>query len=218
MDRKLWLDQCRENFGDAPRAVGAALRNHFAFHRPRWAREARWRVQLEDQHRLMRYGDLVWGWVVSGSRELRAPGVRPGRGESVVYGLDPRLEKDVGPLELADRHIGEIQIGETRSGEIQLGESQPGGSDGLSVADGFVRSARDSRREVRVPSELVGGHELLWTDVVLPREYLPFGFLASPCVPIVVLPGRSQAVLPLPWTLWSEGLLQHFYRCTVARV
>ena len=171
---------------------------------PRWLSPLRWRHGrsgpppwltpadlvsriYENQDRILRDGRVRWASVVHANSML----FRPGGGDAgaqVVYsrGGDLALR---GLQEIAARAYALKGTRPTDPAERRLADM---------LTDEMERAL-----DWHVPETLAGGHDVVTTVVVLPRQHMPGGFLGMTYFPILADPATALAVL-VPARYWPD--------------
>ncbi len=186
-DAARWLEETRAKLGPAPRD-GEALRGLSAV-RPEWMEENdRLLAAYREQRLLLRYGRVVWGFLVQANEQLFQPGEVDCPAD-LIYALDPSWDGRLGELAaVADRLFA------TKGSPVdRLSQA---------LADEHVRLMR-----YPLPEWLLAEEAAYNAAVMVIRAHLPDGVLQRRFVPLLVDPDKTEVALILPARFWSEGLL-----------
>lgn len=196
IDRRALLEECRQNFGPAPRAFKWQDKQSLQAAPPAWCRTDALMMIYRQRPRLLREGRIVWGHLVQANNLLFNPGPQDCPA-SIIYGLSPDWDSDLDGLETIAHKI--FALKGTMPDDPALQE--------------FARGITDEMRRdfrVQVPAQLLDdaqqGRDLCLTTIMVMRQNLPFGFLTSSAFPLLVLPEHTDATLILPARFWPQTL------------
>ncbi len=145
-----------------------------------------------DQWILRRHGWVVWGHIAEANDLLRLA-TGDDHPATVVWSLDPWFDHAVDDLRRIAGDLRDPELGRRSEGETAR----------------FARRLSEHVGRVMqwpVPASLAGGRQVILTSILVHRPHLPDGQLASPVVPLLIAPGRSQAAMILPVAEWSPEL------------
>jgi hypothetical protein len=192
------LQQCRENFGFAPRNFSWWDRlTYLRVQRPTWLHDNpddEFRTHFSNLGKLWREGTIVWGCIVQANYIVYEDSDINSGGE-VVYSLVDSHKADPDYLLSLAEEIYALKGTEpSDAGEYKIAAYL---TDELTRVYGW-----------EVPSSLSGSVRCRLSTTFLPRKHLPEKRLCSKIMPIIVSPNPPYCVTPLPERYWPEELIE----------
>jgi len=187
------IEECRANFGSAPRAFSWSTRMYHNTTMPQWCQADPLRGIYRDRNKILQHGRIVWGHIVQANMNLfyLLPGDAPA---TAIYSLDSRFDEDPQPLKEIAKKIYELK-----------GKTQDNSS--LVNISNFITNEMARPSKEVVPSVLAGDTQYLLTTIMVMRKHMPFGFLSARLLPLVVAPGQSEWSFVLPARYWPTALI-----------
>jgi hypothetical protein len=185
------MPELRSAVGSPPR--GLDLRPGDRLERPTWTEPAPddpYEVVFTDEDLVLARGQLVWGHVVEADPGLLEPGYEV-LAARVVYGLDESFDLRVDLLR------------DVAGAVLELRGTQPSDRAVARLADLLTNEYLVVFNHP-VPSALWNGPTLHYTSLLVSPLLLPDDYLVSLWLPLLVLPGKTDASLVLPVRFWTD--------------
>lgn len=182
---------CRDNFGPAPRTFSRRERSYYFPKPPEWLNSAPLGRILKERDALLRVGHIVPATLVQANQALYHPGDSD-LPALAIWSEDLELETDPVQLRLLARRLFHLK-GKTVEGE-------------LSEIARHITSERSSPLKLPLPENFTAGRSVYLSDVFIFRRHLPFGYLTSPLLPLLAIPGQQSQVHVLPGRFWADEL------------
>ena len=194
------LQGCRERLGPPPRTFPPeVVREIRGTYNPLLS-TAPWDSLMRvffDQAKLRERGEVVWAQVLQAYNFLLAPWLKGESHAATILHAGPALD-DPSPLaEIAARIAS-------------LAEAPRADPDAQAAAAMMHPSRR--KYGLPVPAALAGGLEVYCSDLLIFRKLLPQqpkgATLQKLILPLLVAPGETKMVLPVPSRFWPEEFVQ----------
>lgn len=187
------LSATRAAVGAAPRMpLSRSLAGARTVGRPSWLRADDGLLpSLHERERLLREGEIVWGWVWQANGVLWKPG-NADAPAGVVHG---DASFDLVPDRLEEIAQALFALKESPKLDGELADVQ------AIVCDEMSRPMRRP-----LPRALSRGRPVEMSTVLVHRRHLPGGFISSSAIPLLVHPSLPLATT-LPGAAWAADLL-----------
>ncbi|HTL53402.1 MAG TPA: hypothetical protein VL860_12570 [Planctomycetota bacterium] len=195
-----WLEQCRENFGRAPRELPFRLRmTYLRVKRPEWIEGDRnFTALFDNMKRVLLEGDVVWGHLVQANRLLFAPGEHDSPAV-VVHPHSPAMRVDLNRLAQVAHLLYELKDTDPR--EIAQKEIAA-----------YITDERARTFGRPVPKSISPLIPCLMSTLQIPRHHLPNGVLSQSLFPVVMSPAEPRYVMVLPSRFWPPEMAMWWER------
>lgn len=199
------IQQCRDNFGSAPRELERDERDSLRLRPSLLMRFLflvtgdKLRIVLRDQNILRDHGRVVWGALVQANQILFDPRNRQVLPANVIYSSDVYFDNNAPELQSVAR--GLFQLKGISPGDEELERFA------TAITDELARTMR-----LPLPRSLCQGKEAYFTTCLIQPSHLPGGYLAAGFFPLIICPERTSGVMILPAQYWPQDLLKSWNR------
>ncbi len=189
---KTALRETRERFGtEIPRSFGAIDASQFFPIAPDWAVRDELYEVVRQREVLFNRGRIVLSARIMANRSLYSLGSNPSA-MVVIWSEDAFFEEAPEELAFLAREVASIK------------NTSPGG-DQAEVAS-LLTDEMSRPLNFPLPHSFSLGRPVFLSSLLVWREHLPFGFLTSMFLPLLVLPEETGATMILPGHFWSDAL------------
>lgn len=190
-----WLQQCRHEFGEAPRQFSWIDRmTYLSSNRPSWCKRTdKLTLYFDNQKQLLEQGDVVWGCVVQANQLLFSPGTMSCPGD-VVYCLERDRPDVLETLRQVARELYQLK-----------GEPQDRAE--LNEISQYLANERIRVFGLPVPETISPTMPCAISSVYFDRRHLPDRVLRQSFFPIVLSRTTPHIATILPGRYWSQSLL-----------
>ncbi len=193
-----YLQECRENFGEAPRTFSWWDRLTYLRvpSKPAWLKASpddKIMTYFDYFADVMRDGKVVWGHVIQANYQMFEPGPNNCPGE-MVYALDT----DGSFLPATLRNVA-IRLGELKGTDPEDSELAP-------IAD-YLTDEMIRVFGLKVPSQLSPRVRCRISTVYFIRKHLLEEMILQSLIPLVVLPQKPFVATVLPEQFWPDELV-----------
>jgi hypothetical protein len=194
------LEETRRNLGAPPRNFAAEVVREIRTPPPQFmhadANDQLWK-QYRQRQGIFTHGTVVWGQVVQANPSIYHEGSNDAPA-NYIYSLDPEFEDDVVSLaEIADSllHI-----------RTNLADNTAARRFANLISDDY-----EHHMLLQVPYCMTNNRDIYYTTGIIPRSYLPLPRLVTPLLPILVVPGKTEATWAVPSRWWAEELVDLWF-------
>lgn len=184
-------ENCRQNLGPAPRKFPVWERNYYLPSAPEWLPGDALNQSVKDRGKLLKHGRVVLGALVQANMELFAP-LRKDLPALAVWSEEPDWDADIPAMRAWGYRI------------FQLKGQEPEGD--LERLTRTMNNERARPQNYPLPESFTGGKKIFLSSLVVFRRHLPYGYITSGILPLLVHPEGTPSCMVLPGRYWANEL------------
>jgi len=157
---------------------------------PDWMREDnddRFAMLYQDQEALLLRGQVVWASTVQANNLLFSQG-DDDCPAAIIYSIDPAVDERPSLL--------------SRAAAALFDTKNAHADPDLAEFSRKITGEMEADWRLQVPPRISEGIQCYYTTTMVPRKYLPLGYLAGPIYPFLICPKETPTGVVLPGRYW----------------